>query len=158
METRILCWAVQGPSGYHLIINIDTLTYNFSFLYQKWCVKMTINTTKCSLNKCSFLISLQVFFRWHGNIRKGYSGFACCPLQYTLIPQTGSSLRVWLEAKSMHRLVISVWHGKRAHLFHMPLVLNFRVPYWMPKVWTCGGPHHCPRYTGELPAHLTGPG
>ena len=24
METRILCWAVQGPYGIHLIINIDT--------------------------------------------------------------------------------------------------------------------------------------
>ena len=56
--------------------------------------------------------------------QKGHTGLACFPLQYTLIPQTGSSLRVWLETNSMQRLVISVWYGKRAHLFHMPLVLN----------------------------------
>ena len=41
METRILYWAMQGPSGYHLIRNIDTLTQNFSFPYQKRYVKMT---------------------------------------------------------------------------------------------------------------------
>ena len=35
METKIICWAVQDPSGYHLTMIIDTLTYIFSFLYQK---------------------------------------------------------------------------------------------------------------------------
>ena len=61
----------------------------------------------------------------HQKWQKGHTGLVCCPLQYTLFPQTGSSLRVWLETNSMQRLVISVWYGKRAHLFHMPLVLNF---------------------------------
>ena len=54
METGILYWAMQGPSGYHLTINIDTLTYNFSFLYQKMTCQNDSKHTKCSLNQCSF--------------------------------------------------------------------------------------------------------
>ena len=73
------------------------------------------------------LIGLQVFSDGMGTSEKwwkGHTSLACCPLQYTLIPHTESSLRVWLEAKSMQRWVISIWHGKRAYLFHMPLILN----------------------------------
>ena len=78
------------------------------------------------------LISLQVFSDDMGTAekwQKGHTGLACCPLQHMLIPQTGSSLRVWLETKSMQRLVGDLsmtW--QRVHLFHMALVLKFK-PY-----------------------------
>ena len=78
--------------------------------------------TECSLNQCSFWSACRSYqMAWlHQEVTERTLWFGLFYSSIHSNPQTGSSLRVWLEANPMQRFVISVWHVKRAHLFHMP--------------------------------------
>ena len=73
---------MQGPSGYHLIINIDTLTHNIGFLYQNVMSKMTINIQNVHYTDVQMFIltSLLVFTDCLGTSESGRKNTLACPV------------------------------------------------------------------------------
>ena len=108
-------------------VNIDTLTNNLGFLYQHVMSKMTINKQNVHYTILMFLLtSLQVFTDGmeHQRVAERTYWLALLYSSTHFSPPDRVISQDMVGANSLQRLVISIGYGKRAHLSHMPLILN----------------------------------
>ena len=149
---------MQGPSSYHLTMNIDTLTSNFSFLYQKWYVKMTINT-QMFIKPMFILISLQVFSDGMGTSEKWqktiWLGLWSSSIHSN--PPDRVFTQAMVESQIHAEVVYLSMHGKRAHLFLYAPNSQLWAHIECQKCYTVVGLTTAPGTLG-VTCHLTWPG
>ena len=77
-------------------LNIDMSTNKLGFFYQYVMSNMTINKQNVHYTNVHFGQPAGLHMAW--NIREWqteHTDWPSCPLLYTSVPQTGSSLRIW---------------------------------------------------------------